>query len=110
MPLPSSVRVFAKSLHILAVTWAISVAVIWVVQIRHDQRLAPDRPLDIHLETILECLIPALALELSAVGIERWAGPPRGDDSSREWVHALFWSVLPIVMLLETVYLLIWPA
>jgi hypothetical protein len=110
MPSPSAVRVFAKSLHILAATWIISVAVLWGAELRQDARLDPTGPRDPHIVTILEGILPTLVLEGSALGVERWARSGSGPfDEGREWIHALWWSILPMVLLFETVYLTIWP-
>jgi len=110
MPTPSAVRVFAKSLHILAATWFTSVAVLWGAEVRQDARLNPTAPVDYHLETILEGVLPAAVLEACALGVERWAvSASPVVDRRREWVYAFWWSVLPVVMLVETVYLTIWP-
>src|SRR5262245_21453280 len=110
MPSPSAVRVFAKSLHILAASWFVSVAVLWGAEQRQDQRLNPGAGRDAHVATILEGVIPTLVLELSAIGMHRWtvaaAGP---SDQPSEWVHAFWWSLLPVGLLFETVYLTLWP-
>ena len=110
MPPPSAVRVFAKSLHLLAATWIISVAVLWGAQLRQDERLNPAGLRDPHVATILEGVLPALVLEASALGVAGLARQPKGTfDERREWIHAFWWSILPMVLLFETVYLTIWP-
>jgi hypothetical protein len=111
MPPPSAVRVFGKSLQILAATWLLSVALLWGAQIRQDGRVDPTAPRDPHLATILEGILPALVLEASAMAVERWArSTSRAGDKRREWIHAFWWSILPMALLFETVYLTIWPS
>jgi len=110
MPLPSSVRVLAKSLYLLAAGWIVTVGIVWVVQIRRDARLDFGDPLDPHLTTIAAGIVPALLLGASALTIERKIPPAPGTvDDQREWVHAVWWSVLPIVLLLEAVYVMMVP-
>ena len=107
---PSAVRVFAKSLYVLAATWLGTVGILLASQIRHAARLDPTAPFDWHPGTIAVGIVPTALIALSALGMERWAVAVHGqEDQHREWVHALWWSLLPMVMLIETVYLLLWP-
>ena len=109
-PFPSSVRVLAKSLHLLAAGWIVSVGIVRVVALRNDARLNGGDPWDAHVAMIVAGIVPALILGASALAIERRAhSAPAAADDRREWVHALWWSVLPIVLLLEAVYLMMVP-
>ena len=109
-PFPSAVRVLAKSLHLLAASWIVSVGIVWVVEMRNDARLNAGDPWDPHVATIVAAIVPALMLGASALAIERGShSAPAAADAGREWVHALWWSLLPIVLLLEAVYLMMAP-
>ena len=109
-PFPSSVRVLAKSLHLLAAGWIVSVGVVWVFQMRNDARLNRGDPWDPHVATIVAGIVPALILGATALAIDRRAqSAPVEADDPREWVHALWWSALPVILLLEAVYLMMAP-
>lgn len=105
---PSSVRVFAKSLHWLAAGWTGSVLWLWLVGLRqHVVRLGvvPD---DLGASTIAIGLLSALAIEATAVSMVRWTGrAPRAALERREWRTAFWWSFIPNLFLLATVYLII---
>ena len=105
---PSSIRVLAKSLHLLAVGWLASVVWLWTAQVQqHTSRfgVAPD---GYAYDTLIEGLLPAMLVELMAIGMDSLiARVGRQGDSRREWQYAVLWTVVPIVLLFCTVYLMI---
>ena len=102
----SSVRIFAKSLHWLALGWAIGVVWLCYSQIQHD--LLFDPVVNYHLDTLIEGGIPALLLEVCALFTIAMIGrAPRRDAEWREWLYSFLWALFPIVMILYTVYLMV---
>lgn len=105
---PSGVRVFAKSVHLLAAGWLVSVGWLWVAGLRQHlvrQGVFPD---DFGMSTVLAGALSAVALEFAAVGLVRWTGrAPWRWLERREWHHAFWWSAIPNLLLLATVYLMI---
>ncbi len=111
MPPPSAVRVFAKSLHILSLAWVVSVSFLWAAEVHQDARLTSAASFDPHWTTVLEGVAPGLAIEACAFAVGAWTEPTTPTalaDTRREWIHAFWWSILPIALLLETVYVTIW--
>ena len=105
---PSSIRVLAKSTHLLAAGWLASVVWLWTAQIQqHISRfgVAPD---GYAYDTLIEGLFPAMLVELLAIGMDSLIARVGGQgEPRREWWHAFWWTVVPIVLLFGTVYLMI---
>jgi hypothetical protein len=89
------VRVFVNSVHLLAAAWVATVVFLWMSV--SPARLAGE-PMLAHV------LIPALALEAFALGVNRWihslVGTIRGNAA--EWGVALVWVSFPAALLLVT--------
>lgn len=104
----SHVRVFGKSLHLLAAGWLLSVGWLWAAEIRQHIRRHDQVPPDFAMATLLTGTISAILLEMLAVLVVRWTGSASTPTLQRkEWHHAFWWSAFPNVMLLYTVYILI---
>jgi len=105
---PSAVRVFGKSMHALSAGWAASVAWLWIAEIQQHilrQGVAPPR---YAVNTILSGLVPALLMACLGLIINRWTGPaPDAALQRREWWHAVWWSAVPNLMLLVTVWVML---
>ena len=104
----SSVRIFGKSLHWLAAGWAVAVVWLCIAQIQRGWLLDPSAATDYHVSTLIEGLAPALLLEAMAFLSISWSGvAPSASLERREWKHAFVWSLLPNVLILYTVYLMV---
>jgi len=104
----SAVRVFGKSLHWLAAGWVIGVAWLCISQIQRGWLMDPSAPTNFHVDTIVEGIIPALVVEVSAFFMAALTGSaPSRAIERREWLHAFWWSLFPNVMVLYTVYLMV---
>jgi hypothetical protein len=104
----SSVRVFAKSLHWLAAGWAIGVVWLCIAQIRRGWLLDPLAPTDFHIDTLIEGVLPALVVEMTAFFSIAWAGAaPTPSIEWREWAIAFLWSLLPNFLVLYAVHLMV---
>jgi hypothetical protein len=105
---PSAVRVFGKSMHMLAAGWAASVAWLWIAQVQqHMLRwgIAPDY---YAVRTLIEGIIPSVLLALVGIAINRWTGrAPNKFLQRHEWWQAFLWCVVPNALLLFTVYVMI---
>jgi hypothetical protein len=104
----SSVRVFAKSLHWLAAGWATAVVWLCIAQIRRGWLLDPLTPTDFHMDTLIEGILPALLVEVTAFFVVAWAGAaPTPSIEWREWKIAFVWSLLPNCLVLYTLHLMV---
>ena len=104
----SHVRVFGKSLHLLAAGWLVSMGWLWLDEIRLHIRRHDVVPPDYALATLLTGTLSAIVLEVLALLVVRWTGHAATPAlQRREWHHAFWWSAFPNVLLLYTVYILI---
>jgi hypothetical protein len=104
----SSVRVFAKSLHWLAAGWVIGIVWLCIAQIRHGWLLDPLTPTNFHIDTLIEGILPALVVEMTALLAAAWTGAaPTPAIEWREWEIAFVWSLLPNLLVLYTVHLMV---
>ena len=106
-PPPSAVRVFAKSLHWLAMGWAVSVGWIWLAGVRQILIRQGTWPPDFGIATIIAGAVSTLVIEGLARGLIRLVGPaPHPALERREWRQAFWWSAFPTLMLIGTAYLM----
>ena len=104
---PSALRVLEKSLHLLAAGWGVSVCWLWVAQLQMNISRFGAPPADYAVGTLIEGVFPAAAVELMAVLLDRWmVTAPGRADPRREWHHALWWTLVPNILLLGTAYLM----
>lgn len=104
---PSALRVLKKSLHFLSAGWGVSVCWLWIAQIQMNLARYGAAPADYAIGTIIEGVFPAALVELMAVLLDRWMVTAPGiADPRREWRHAFWWTLVPNIMLLGTVYLM----
>ena len=105
---PSAVRVLVKSMYVLAAGWLVSIAWLWIATVQqHILRhgVAPDY---YALGTLTGGLVPALVLASLGVTMERWTGrAPNKWLQRREWVHAVWWCLVPNALLLFTVWVML---
>lgn len=105
---PSRVRVFGKSLYVLAAGWMVSVLWLWIAEVRQFIYRFGTRPDDLALPTLATGIIPAAALAVLAFGLTRLTGgAPTPGQERREWQHAFWWSLTPVLFLLATAYIMI---
>ncbi|MGE0450648.1 MAG: hypothetical protein AB7Q29_13835 [Vicinamibacterales bacterium] len=105
---PSAVRVLGRSMYLIAAGWALSISWLWVEGIRQHLRRYDAVPPDYALGTIAGGVAPALLMAGVGWIIGRYAGrAPYRTLDRREWRHALWWSLLPNVLLLATVWLML---
>lgn len=99
---------FAKSIHWLAAGWLVAVGWLWVAGIRQHMLRQGGMPADYAAGTLVQGVVLAALIEILAVWCVRVAGcAPTRHLERREWHHAFWWSFLPNLMLIGTVYLLI---
>jgi hypothetical protein len=105
---PSQIRIFGKSLHLLAAGWTMCVGWLWLAELRQHVRRHDVLPADYAMATLVTGTISAVVLEMVALLIMRWSrSAVQPAVQRREWHHAFWWSIFPNVMLLYTAYLLI---
>ena len=105
---PSAVRVFGRSLYMLAAGWAASVLWLWLVGLRQHVDRFGTTPDDFAVSLLLAGAIPALALALLAHSCAKLTGgAPSALQEKHEWRHAFWWALLPNLFLLATACLLI---
>ena len=116
LPRPSGIRVLAKSFHLLAVCWLVCVCWLWVAQIQLQLRRFDAITEGYGVSTLIEGVIPAMAIEVMAIVLAKLISKvpgsadsmvPGAPDSRREWSHAFWWTVVPNLLLLGTAYLMI---
>ena len=106
---PSSIRVFGKSLRLIAVGWILCIAALVAEQLRVAYRR--DVSADVGFEMFLMLVIPALVLEWGSAAIAKLGGAsPDPLHHRREWIHAMWWALFPIVMLFFTLYIMVSPS
>ena len=95
-------------MHTLSAGWLVSVAWLWIAEVQQHLLRMGIAPPYYGAATIVSGLVPAVLLAWSGVAIGRWAGPPAvsGFDR-REWWHAFWWSLVPNLLLLVTVWVMI---
>ena len=105
---PSGLRVLTKSLHLLAFGWLATVVWLWLAQIQLNSELFNMPPEGYGVRTLVEGVIPALLVEVMAFWLASLiARVPGSGDRRREWLHALWWTLIPNLLLLGTAYLMI---
>jgi hypothetical protein len=104
---PSGVRTFAKSLYVMAWGWLVSIAWLWVAGTRQSLLRLGRWPDDYGLATIGGGVIPALALVWVARTLRRASGAAAPWAERNEWRAAFWWSLVPNLLLLVTVWVMI---
>jgi hypothetical protein len=104
----SHLRVFAKSMHLLAAGWTVAIVWLWLAGVRQHVRRHNVVPDDYGLTTLISGLASAVLLELLGWLFVRWTGSAATPTlQRREWHYAFWWAAFPNGMLLYTVYVLI---
>jgi len=95
-------------MHTFSAGWVLAVAWLWIAGVQqHFQREGVPPP-NYAITTVLSGLIPAVLIAGVGMMINRWAGPaPDESLQRREWWHAFWWSAVPNVLLLITVWVMI---
>lgn len=105
---PSAVRVFGKSLYMLAGGWGTSILWLWLVGLRQHVDRFGTTPDDFAVSLVIAGVIPMLALALLARTFGKLTGvAPTAVQEKHEWRHAFWWALFPNFFLLSTAYLLI---
>jgi hypothetical protein len=105
---PSGVRVFGKSLSMLAGGWAVSILWLWLVGLRQHVSRFGTTPDDFAVSLLIAGAIPALALALLARRVGKLTGgAATAAQEKHEWRHAFWWALFPNLFLLATAYTLI---
>ena len=100
---PSSIRVLAKSLHLLALGWLVSVLWLWVTQIQLNISRFGSPPEGYALGTLIEGVLPAAVVELMAIGMDTMIARLSGGGSARrEWWYTFLWTIVPNALLFGT--------
>ena len=108
MTRPSGVRIFAKSLHMMALGWFICVMWLWGAGVRQHMRRHETLPEDYGASVLVAGFVAGGLLELFALAMTKWVGrAPAVVLERREWHHAFWWALCPNAMLLTTVYVMI---
>jgi hypothetical protein len=104
----SSVRVFGKSLHMLAAGWAAAVACLWIAGLRELLMKNGALPPDLGVSLVSLGLMSGVVLEIVALFVVRLTGTaPLRVLQREEWRHAFWWSFVPNSFLLATVCLML---
>jgi hypothetical protein len=102
----SSVRIFLKSLHWMALGWAVAVVWLWYAQIQHDLLFSP--VINHHTETLIAGGIPAAVIEACAfLGMAMAGRAPSRALEMREWAYSFVWASFPNLLVLYTVLLIV---
>jgi hypothetical protein len=105
---PSAVRVFGKSMYVLAAGWMVSVAWLWMATLQQQVLRRGAVPDYFELGMLTSGMVPALLVGAVGYAIDRWAVPaPNRWLQRREWIHAFWWSLLPNLLLLFTVWVML---
>jgi hypothetical protein len=105
---PSAVRVFAKSLYVLAAGWLLSVTWLWVAEVRQHIYRFGTRPDGLAWTTIVLGAIPAILIAVLASWFARITpGAATLAEERREWNQAFWWSLFPTLLMLATAYVMI---
>lgn len=105
---PSAVRVFGKSLYTFSAGWTLSIAWLCVAEAQQHRLRHGTVPPDLSIDTVVSGVIPAIAIAGAGFLLTRWTGPaPAPALERREWWHAFWWSLVPNLLLLVTVWLMI---
>ncbi len=105
---PSAVRIFGKSLRVLAIGWALAVAWLWFAEMRQHIRRHEVLPPNYAAATLAAGTVATLALEALALAFMRWTGAADTHAlQRREWIHAFWWALFPNAMLLYAAYVMI---
>jgi hypothetical protein len=89
---PSQVKVFVKSLHLLAVAWIATVVAVWMT-------LEPNRPFG--ADMLVRAGLPVIAIESFAWWFDHWTSEVGGRMRAHmsEWGRALQWNIVPMIFL-----------
>ncbi len=105
---PSSVRVFGKSVYVIAWGWFASVWWLWLAAMRQHLRRQGAFPPDYAISILLGGAAVGIGILIVARWLTRATGPaPDPRLERREWHHAFWWALFPNLMLLGTVWLMI---
>ena len=105
---PSAIRVFGKSMYMLALGWFGSVIWLWIAELQQYIYRHDEAPPYYSAGTVLGAIIPALLIALWGKVIKLFTGKaPSEPLERREWWHAFWWCVVPNVLLLITVWVMI---
>jgi hypothetical protein len=105
---PSGIRVFGKSLFMLAAGWGLAVAALAQSAVRPEVFGLSLWPSIHPLDTIALGIVPALLMVLGGWAWGRITGrAPYRELELREWRHAFGWCIVPNTMLLATTWLIL---
>lgn len=107
-PNPSAVRVFGKSLRLIAIGWIVCIVGLVAEQLRLAQRR--EVTADVGIEMFLMLVVPALLLEWGSAAVAKFGGSTSDPlHSRREWIHACWWALFPVALLFFTLYIMVSP-
>jgi uncharacterized protein involved in response to NO len=105
---PSQIRVFGKSMYVLAAGWIAAVAWLWLAGVQQHVSRNGAPPPNYALDMMGYGVVPAIVIALLGFAIARWTGrAPHPDLERREWWHAFWWSAVPNWLLFTTVWVMI---
>lgn len=101
-------RVLGKSMHVLAAGWGGSIGWLWVATLQQHLLRQGVPPPGYAADILAAGAIPALVMVLIGAWIGWLTGrAPEPTLERREWRHAAWWSLVPILLLLSTVWVMI---
>lgn len=105
---PSAVRIFGKSLRMLALGWAVAVGCLWIAELGQHVRRHETLPADYAAVTLATGTVATLVLEALATFSMRWTGAAASRSLQRqEWRHAFWWALFPNALLFCAAYVMI---
>jgi hypothetical protein len=105
----SNVRVFGKSLHLLAAGWVTAVAILWIVGLRQVLQKHGVLVADLGLSLLALRLASGLVIEMIAIYIGRLSSAPLRTLQREEWRHAVCWAAFPHALVAVSVYITLTP-
>jgi hypothetical protein len=105
---PSAVRVLGKSMYVLAVGWFVSICWLWVASIQQSLYRHDEAPPYYAIGTLFSGAVPALGLAFVGWAWGKLTGrAPVPSLERREWWQAFWWSLVPNLLLLTTIWILL---
>jgi hypothetical protein len=95
-------------MHTLAAGWMIAVTWLWIAEAQQQLSRHGVPPPYYGARTLMSGILPASLLAVTGILFGHWAGlAPTKRVGRREWWHAFWWSFVPNVLLLGTVWVMI---
>jgi hypothetical protein len=105
---PSGVRVFGRSMYMVAAGWTVAVGWLWLGSVQpHGWLFGAAAPVQGIVAAIVR-LLPALVLVAAGWTVGHFSGRAKYRELNwREWRHACGWALVPNGMVLATVWMIL---